>query len=72
MTRKNHIDMTQGPFLKKVLVFAVPLMFTGLLQLLYNSADIAVVGRFVGKEALAAVGSTGSLVNLFVLSLIHI
>ena len=41
--------MTQGPFLKKVLVFAVPLMFTGLLQLLYNSADIAVVGRFVGK-----------------------
>lgn len=66
MTRKNHIDMTQGPFLKKVLVFAVPLMFTGLLQLLYNSADIAVVGKFVGKEALAAVGSTGSLVNLFV------
>ena len=58
--------MTQGPFLKKIMVFAVPLMFTGLLQLLYHSADIAVVGRFVGKEALAAVGSTGSLVNLFV------
>ena len=58
--------MTQGPFFKKIMVFAVPLMFTGLLQLLYHSADIAVVGRFVGKEALAAVGSTGSLVNLFV------
>ncbi|MBQ6264224.1 MAG: MATE family efflux transporter [Clostridia bacterium] len=66
MTRKNRIDMTQGPFFKKIMVFAVPLMFTGLLQLLYHSADIAVVGRFVGKEALAAVGSTGSLVNLFV------
>jgi len=58
--------MTSGPFLSKILVFAVPLMLTGLLQLLYHSADIAVVGRFVGKEALAAVGSTGSLINLFV------
>ncbi|MBR0112776.1 MAG: MATE family efflux transporter [Clostridia bacterium] len=66
MKRKNEIDMTCGPFLEKILIFAVPLMFTGLLQLLYHSADIAVVGRFVGKEALAAVGSTGSLVNLFV------
>lgn len=58
--------MTKGPFLKKLLVFAVPLMLTGLLQLAYNSADVIVVGRFAGKEALAAVGSTGSLINLFV------
>ena len=58
--------MTSGPFLGKIFVFAVPLMLTGLLQLLYNSADVAVIGRFAGKEALAAVGSTGSLVNLFV------
>lgn len=57
--------MTKGPFLKKILVFAIPLMLTGLLQLAYNSADVIVVGRFAGKEALAAVGSTGSLINLF-------
>ncbi len=52
--------------MKKIMVFSVPLILTGILQLAYNTADIVVVGRFVGKEALAAVGSTGSLVNLFV------
>lgn len=56
--------MTTGPFLKKILIFALPLMLTGLLQLLYNSADTVIVGRFAGKEALAAVGATGSLINL--------
>ncbi len=65
MEKRYSLDMTKGPFLKKILVFSVPLMLTGLLQLAYNSADVIVVGRFVGKEALAAVGSTGSLVNLF-------
>lgn len=65
MEKRYSLDMTEGPFLKKILLFSVPLMLTGLLQLAYNSADIIVVGRFVGSEALAAVGSTGSLVNLF-------
>ncbi len=65
MGKRFSLDMTNGPFLKKILVFSVPLMLTGLLQLAYNTADVVVVGRFVGKEALAAVGSTGSLVNLF-------
>lgn len=65
MNRRYSLDMTSGPFLKKILIFAVPLILTGLLQLAYNTADVIVVGRFVGKEALAAVGSTGSLVNLF-------
>lgn len=65
MKKRNFLDMTCGPFLKKILIFSVPLMLTGLLQLAYNTADVVVVGRFVGKEALAAVGSTGSLVNLF-------
>ncbi|MBR4858031.1 MAG: MATE family efflux transporter [Clostridia bacterium] len=65
MERRYSLDMTKGPFLKKILIFALPLMLTGLLQLAYNSADVIVVGRFAGKEALAAVGSTGSLVNLF-------
>lgn len=65
MEKRYSLDMTSGPFLKKILIFSVPLMLTGLLQIAYNTADVVVVGRFVGKEALAAVGSTGSLVNLF-------
>lgn len=62
--KREILDMTKGPFLKKIVFFALPLILTGLLQLLYNSADTIVVGRFAGKEALAAVGATGSLVNL--------
>ncbi len=65
MDKRYSLDMTSGPFMKKILIFSVPLMITGLLQIAYNTADVVVVGRFVGKEALAAVGSTGSLVNLF-------
>ena len=49
--------MTAGPLLPNVLAFTVPLILSGVLQLLYNSADIIVVGRFAGNEALAAVGS---------------
>lgn len=64
MEKRYSLNMTSGPFLKKILIFSVPLMLTGLLQLAYNTADVVVVGRFAGKEALAAVGSTGSLINL--------
>ena len=56
--------MTEGPYLKKILMFSVPLIFTGLLQMIYNTADVIVVGRFAGGTSLAAVGATGSLVNL--------
>ncbi len=56
--------MTHGPILKKLLVFSIPLILSSVLQLLFNAADIIVVGRFTGSEALAAVGSTGSLINL--------
>lgn len=63
---KKTLDMTNGPFLKKILIFALPLMATGFLQLLYNSADTAIVGKFAGSQALAAVGSTGSLINLII------
>lgn len=66
MRQKQALDMTNGPFLKKIFIFAVPLIFTGILQLLYNSADTAIVGKFAGSEALAAVGSTGSLINLII------
>lgn len=58
--------MCNGPLLGKILLFTVPLMLSGILQLLFNAADIVVVGRFAGNEALAAVGSTGSLNNLIV------
>lgn len=56
--------MTSGPFFKKILIFSFPLMLTGVLQLIYNAADVMVVGRFAGPESLAAVGSTSSLINL--------
>ncbi len=58
--------MTTGPFFKKILIFSVPLMITGVLQLVYNAADVMVVGRFAGSESLAAVGSTSSLINLII------
>ena len=61
-----EMDMTTGALLPKVLMFSGPLILTGILQLLYNAADIVVVGRFAGAQALAAVGSTGSLINLLV------
>lgn len=61
---KGKIDMTEGPFLKKIVAFILPLILTGLLQSLYNAADLAVVGQFRGELALAAVGSTGSLTQL--------
>ncbi len=63
---KYEMDMTTGKLLPKILVFALPLMASSLLQLLFNAADTIVVGRFAGDEALAAVGSTASLVNLLV------
>ncbi len=64
-TRKKYeIDMCEGPILKKMLLFALPLMLSSILQLLFNAADIIVVGRFAGDDSLAAVGSTSSLINL--------
>ena len=64
--KKYEIDMCDGPLLGKIMIFYIPLMLSGILQLLFNAADIVVVGRFAGNEALAAVGSTGSLTNLIV------
>jgi len=61
-----RIDMVNGPLAGKLLLFALPLMLSSILQLLFNAADVIVVGRFAGKEALAAVGSTSSLINLLV------
>lgn len=58
--------MCNGPLFGKILLFTLPLMLSGILQLLFNAADVVVVGRFAGNEALAAVGSTGALTNLLV------
>ena len=67
MKKKSYeIDMCNGPLLGKMLLFAFPLMLSSILQLLFNAADIVVVGRFAGSQALAAVGSTSSLINLMV------
>ena len=58
--------MTHGAIFSKLVAFAIPVMLSGFLQLLFNAADVIVVGRFAGENALAAVGSTSSLVNLLV------
>ena len=66
MSTKTQIDMTQGPILSKLLEFSVPLILSSILQLLFNAADVVVVGRFAGDNSLAAVGSTSSLIHLIV------
>ena len=65
-TNKYEIDMCNGSILDKLISFSIPLMLSGILQLLFNAVDIIVVGRFTGSEALAAVGSTTALINVFV------
>ena len=64
----QEVDMTDGPLFGKIVVFTIPLILSGVLQLLYNAADVIVVGRFAhdGQTAIAAVGSTGALTNLIV------
>ncbi len=65
MNRRDS-DMTHGPLLGKLILFAIPIILTGMLQLLYNAADMVIVGRYDGKTALAAVGATSSLISLIV------
>ena len=65
-SQKNQINMTEGSIFGKLLKFSLPLIFSSVLQLFFNAADVIVVGRFAGDNSLAAVGSTGSLVNLLI------
>lgn len=65
-SRKRNIDMCNGPLFSKVFIFALPIMAMYILQLLFNTADMVVVGHFSGSKALAAVGATGSLINLII------
>lgn len=64
--KSYEMDMCSGPIFVKIVTFAIPLILSGILQLLFNAADIIVVGRFAGNESLAAVGSTTALINLLV------
>lgn len=64
--KATELDMTHGSLWDKILIFAFPLALTGFLQQMYNAADVAVVGRFVGTEAMAAVGTNVSIIGLCV------
>lgn len=62
---RYEIDMCNGTIMDKLISFSIPLMLSGILQLMFNAVDIVVVGRFSGSQALAAVGSTTALINVF-------
>ena len=64
--KKNEVDMINGPLLPKILIFSATVFLTNLMQLLFNTSDLVVVGRFAGNDALGAVGATGALTTLFV------
>ncbi len=72
MKSAGAMDMTHGPLLGKILLFSLPLMASNLLQLLFNTADIVVVGRWAGHASLAAVGSTACIINLVINLLVGI
>lgn len=65
-SRNRDMDICNGPLFSKILIFSLPIMAMNVLQLLFNTADMVVVGRFSGSDALAAVGSTGAIINLIV------
>lgn len=64
LKKKYEMDMTTGSVFSKMICYAIPVMLSGVLQLLFNAADIVIVGRFAGDDSLAAVGSTASLIGL--------
>ena len=64
MARTKELDMLNGALLPKLMMFSLPLALTGILQLLFNAADVIVVGKFAGSTSLAAVGATSALINL--------
>lgn len=62
----NSSDLIEGPLLKKIILYTIPIILTGILQLLFNAADLVVVGRYCGSISVAAVGATGAIINLLV------
>ena len=65
-SKGNKIDMLSGPLASRMVLFALPLIASGVLQQSFNSVDVAVVGRFAGSHALAAVGSNGPVISLLI------
>ncbi len=65
-TKSYSMDLCEGSIMNKLFLFAMPLIASGILQLLFNAADVVVVGQFAGDNSLAAVGSNGSIINLLV------
>ena len=66
MSKNYQLDMTKGSIFWVLLKFSIPLICSSILQLLFNAADVIVVGQFAGDEALAAVGATTAIINLLV------
>ena len=66
LIKKADPDLCEGPFLRKIILYTVPIILTSLLQLLFNAADLIVLGNFCGGHSVGAVGATGSLINLMV------
>ena len=66
MLKSKYLNLCEGPFLKKIIIFSLPLVFSGILQILFTATDIAVLGRFAGDNAISAVSSTSSFINVLV------
>ena len=66
MIRRQDIDLCEGPILKSVLLYTIPIVLTGLLQLLFNAADLVVVGRYCGSLSVAAIGATSTVIHLLI------
>lgn len=66
MIKKREVDMLHGSLIRNIIIFSIPVMISGILQLLFNACDLIVVGKFAGDNALAAVGSTTALTSLIV------
>ena len=64
--KNKSADLTEGPLLGKLIVYTIPIILTGVLQLLFNAADLVVVGRYCGSVSVAAVGACGAVINLLV------
>lgn len=64
--RKNQVSLTEGPIWKQIIMFTIPLLLGNIFQQMYNAADSIIVGNFLGSSALAAVGSSSSVINLLV------
>ena len=64
--KNNNYDLTKVPLLKGIISYTIPIILSGLLQLMFNAADLIIVGQFCGDLSVAAVGATGPLINLIV------